>query len=123
MKVNIKVTNMQLTPQITDYAEKKVGGLDKFISRMDESVQAWVEIGRTTAHHLKGDVYRAEIQIRVPHNPKGARVEATHEDLYAAIDEAYGLMKLELEKIKDKKISVVRRSARIFKKFIPFLGE
>ena len=50
---------------------RKVNGLEKFIHRIDESVQAWVEVGRTTAHHLKGDVYRAEIQIHIPHYGKG----------------------------------------------------
>ena len=80
MNINLKATNFELTPAIREYAEKKVKGLEKF-RRMDESVQAWVEVGRTTAHHLKGDVYRAEIQIHIPHYGKGVRAEATCQTL------------------------------------------
>ena len=59
-----------MTPAIREYAEKKVKGLEKFIRRMDESVQAWGKGGHDSAH-LKGDVYRAEIQIHIPHYGKG----------------------------------------------------
>lgn len=116
MHTNIKSTGLELTSQIKDYINKRVSGLDKFIHYKDESVQAWVEVGRTTRHHQTGDVFRAEIQIRVPHNEKGARAEAVNEDLYAAIDDAHDQMKLELEKIKDKKVSLARKGGRLFKK-------
>lgn len=123
MNINIKSTNIELTQQVRDYAEKKVRGLEKFIKITDESIQAWIEVGKTTQHHQKGDFFRAEIQIRIPHWGKGARTEATHETLNAAIDDAHDQMKLELEKIKDKKISLARRGARLFKKLIPFFNE
>ena len=121
MNINLKATNFELTPAIREYAEKKVNGLEKFIHRIDESVQAWVEVGRTTAHHLKGDVYRAEIQIHIPHYGKGVRAESTCETLNEAIDGAHDKIKLELEKVKDRKISLVRKGARAIKKLIPFL--
>lgn len=123
MNINLKATNIELTPAINDYLEKKVKELEKFIRLKDESVQAWVEIGKITNHHKKGDVFRAEIQIHLPHYGKGVRAEAIHEALNAAIDDAHGQMKIELEKVKDKKISLARRGARLFKKFIPFLNE
>lgn len=121
MNINIKSTNTELTPQIKDYVNKRINNLEKLIHYMDESVQVWVEIGRTTSHHLKGDIYRAEIQIHIPHYGKGVRAEAIQETLNEAIDGAHDKIKLELEKIKDKKISLVRRGARAFKKLIPFL--
>ena len=121
MNINLKATNFELTPAICEYAEKRVNGLEKFIRITDESVQAWVEVGRTTAHHFKGDVYRAEIQIHIPHHGKGVRAEATCQTLNEAIDGAHDKIKLELEKIKDRKISLVRRGSRAFKKLVPFL--
>lgn len=123
MHINIKATNFELTPAVREYVEKKVNGLEKFIHRTDESVQAWVEIGRTTTHHLKGAVYRAEIQIHIPHYGKGVRAEATGETINEAIDGAHDQIKLELEKAKNKKISLARRGARAFKKLIPFLKQ
>lgn len=116
MHINIKSTGIELTSQIKDYVNKRVNGLEKFIHYKDESVQAWVEVGKTTQHHQTGDVFRAEIQIRIPHNEKGARAEATGGDLFAAIDKAHDEIKLELEKIKDKKVSLARKGGRLFKK-------
>lgn len=121
MNINLKTTNFELTSIIREYAEKKVNSLEKFIKTTDESVQAWVEVGKTTNHHNKGDVYRAEIQIRVPHYGKGIRAEATNETLNEAIDEAHDKIKLELEKVKDRKISLIRKGARKIKSWVPFL--
>ena len=119
MNINLKATNFELTPAIREYAGKRVNGLEKFIRITDESVQAWVEVGRTTAHHFKGDVYRAEIQIHIPHHGKGVRAEATCQTLNEAIDGAHDKIKLELEKVKDRKISLVRKGARAIKKINP----
>lgn len=121
MYINLKATNTELTAEIRDYVQKRVDNLEKFIRNMNESVQAWVEVGRTTKHHVKGDVYRAEIQIHVSHYGRGIRAEAVCGTLNEAIDEAHDQIKLELEKVKDRKISLARRGARAFKKLIPFL--
>lgn len=120
MNINLKATNFELTPAIKEYAEKKVNGLEKFIRMTDESVQAWVEVGKTTNHHNKGEIFRAEIQIHIPHCGRGVRAESSCETLNEAIDSAHDKIKLELEKIKDKKISLARRGARAIRKIIPF---
>ena len=121
MNINLKATNFELTPSIREYAEKRVNGLEKFIKITDESVQAWVEVGRTTSHHNKGGVFRAEIQIHIPYYGKGVRAESVGETLNEAIDGAHDKIKLELEKVKDRKISLVRKGARAIKKLVPFL--
>lgn len=124
MNINIKSTNIEITPNIRSYVEKRINGLERFIHHaVDDSVQAWVEIGRTTRHHQTGNIFRAEMQLRVPYYKPGVRAEATLDDLYAAIDKAHDELKLELEKIKDKKISLVRKGARLFKRLIPFFNE
>ena len=113
---------MELTQAIREFTEKKVSGLGKFIGHND-AVKAFVEVGTTTHHHHSGNIFRAEIQITSPHLEKTMRTETVNDDLYTAIEEAKDEMKLELIKIKDKKISLVRKGARAFRKFIPFLGE
>jgi len=120
MQINIKATNFELTPDIKEYIDEKVGGLVKFIHHPDASVQAWVEVGLTTRHHQKGDIYRAEIQIRLPHIEKGVRVESEQEGLYAAIDDARDEMKRELIRVKEREMTLVKRGARLFKKIISF---
>lgn len=124
MQINIKATNIELTPAIRDYINKKVGELEKFLDGYnDPSVQCWVEVGMTTRHHHKGDIFRAEIQLHLPSYEKGSRAEFINSSLYAAIDGAHDEMKLELAKIKDRRKSLIRKGARLFKKFIPFLRE
>ena len=124
MNINLKSTNIELTPAIRDYVEKRINGLEKFIHHIiDDSVQAWAEVGKTTRHHQTGDFFRAEIQIHVPRYKQAIRAEAIHDDLYAAIDKAHDEIKLELEKMKNRKVSLARRGARLFKKLIPFLNK
>ncbi len=120
MQIQIKATNFELTPAIKDYIEEKVGSLEKFIHNSDPSVRAWVEVGMTTKHHQSGDIFRAEIQFRLPHTEKGVRTESEQETLYAAIDDAREEMKRELSRLKDKKTSRARKGARLFKKLISF---
>lgn len=116
MQINIKATNLELTPEINDYISKKIDGLEKFIEGYNSSVQAWVEVGISTKHHQTGEIYRAEIQIRIPHDKKGVRAVSQKETLYAAIDDAREEVKRELTKIKEKKISLVRKGSRLLKK-------
>lgn len=111
---------MALTPALKTFVEQKIGTLGKFISHPDGGIQAWVEIGLTTKGQKSGDIYRAEVQIPVPHIDKGVRVEARHTDLYTAIENAKDLMKIELQKTKDKKISLARSGARIIKNTLKF---
>ncbi|MBU3926089.1 ribosome-associated translation inhibitor RaiA [Patescibacteria group bacterium] len=120
MKVNIKATNIKLTPALKTLIEHKIGNLDKFISHPDGGIQAWVEVGMTTKGQQSGEIYRAEIQITIPHVDKGVRVESTSTDLYAAIEQAKDEMKVELRRLKDKKISLSRYGARIIKDTLKF---
>lgn len=102
---------MELTPAIKDYAEKKVASLEKFALKDPQmpELQVWVELGMTTKHHQSGDIFRAEIQFQLPHVANMITSQAETPDLYASIDEAQEEMKMELQKIKDKKISGIRR--------------
>jgi len=74
---------MELTEAISDYLAKKLGTLEKFLDPKVEAM-ARVEMGRTTNHHHKGDVYHAEINLEV--GKEIYRAEAQTSDLYAAID-------------------------------------
>jgi len=129
MNINIKATNMELTPAISDFITKKLEGLEKFIhgdncdTCASSEIRVFVEVGMTSKHHQTGEIYRAELQLDFPiAGGKGsARAESESGDLYAAIDEAKDLLKEELLKTKDKKESLVRRGARKIKSM--FWGE
>ncbi len=129
MKISIKATNITLTPAISDFIEKKVGPLEKFIKvlynaqgfsspsgKAKTRVEAWIEVGKETFHHRKGFVFRAEGQIRF--NGKSVRVESTSKDLRVAINEMKEIMKRELKKEQQRIITKKKRKSRAAKREI-----
>lgn len=121
MKINIKSTNLELTDSIYKYVEQKIGELDKFINVNSESlggrhetVEAFVEVGRTTDHHNKGDIFRAEVQIRMP-GDFTVRAESVQSDLYVAIDEVKDELQSRLKKYRGVQLTRRIRGHRLFK--------
>lgn len=102
MKINIKGTEMDLTPSLKTYSEEKLGTLAKFIKKFDETGMAelWVEIGRTTRHHHKGLVYKAEGRLPLP--KKVLYAVEYHDDMHKAIDALKRTLNLEIGKYKEK---------------------
>lgn len=116
MKTNVKTTNIEMTPEIADYVEKRVSTFDTFIEPDDTTAICDVEIGRTTEHHQKGNVFRAEIQV----SSKGNlfRGVSEKEKLYDAIDEARREVKRELRRHKNKNLTLLRRGGASVKKWL-----
>lgn len=129
MKIIIKTKNFDLNQKLKDYIEEKIGGLEKFaevfqnkeyynhfFSKGKPRVEVWVEIGKTTLHHRKGDVFRAEAQMRFP--GKSLRAESEREDLKLAITEIKDELQRELKQYKGKAESIFKRKSRVLKKFL-----
>lgn len=75
--------------------ERSLAKKDKLPSKEeDDRVEIWVEIGKTTRHHYKGKVFRAELQTRL--FGKSIRVEAVAEDLRSAVVQAKNKLKREI---------------------------
>lgn len=119
MKINIKGTNMTVTPDIADYLHKKIDSLDKFIDSDDTSVLCEVEIGRTTRHKT-GDVFRTEISIRK--DGRYFRAVAEEASVLAAIDEAKDDMARELNKDRSRQITMIRRGGAAIKNILRGVG-
>ncbi|MEK7146742.1 MAG: ribosome-associated translation inhibitor RaiA [Patescibacteria group bacterium] len=109
MKIHLKSTNLDITPALSDYFEKKIGGLEHFLKRWSKegSAEIWAELARTTKHHHSGDVFRAEIDIRLP--GKILRVETKAQDIRQAIDFSRAKMLGEIKKYKTAKSVKPRR--------------
>lgn len=118
MNLNIKTTNISLTPAIRDYFEKKIMSLDKLVDFNRDNVLIQAELGKTTQHHHKGDFFRAEVNLRVSGSNYRAVVEK--EDLYAAIDEVKDVLTQEVKSGKQKRMSLVRRGAQQVKNLLQF---
>lgn len=101
MKIHIKTTNLELTPALNQFIEDKIGSLQKFVKSMDKEgvVEVWFEAARTTRHHQKGDVFKAEADLRLP--GRILRSESFKNDLRLAINEVRRELKREIEKYKD----------------------
>lgn len=100
---------MELTDAIREYAWNKISELQKFLP---EGTHASVDIilERTTNHHKKGDVFKAEANVSVPGQLLNA--EQVHEDLYAAIDKLKDEVGRELKKYKEKLTDKRMKGAR-----------
>ena len=128
MKITIKSTNIELTSVLRSYIEEKIGGLEKFIpkkGRKDISYiygkscfEAWVEVGRISQYHKKGEIFRAEVQIRLP--GKSIRAEAIRDDLRIAVNEVKDKLQREFKQYVEKRISQRERGARKMKKQFSF---
>ncbi len=108
MKIIIKSTNFELTPAIEDYVNKRFGTLEKFLGRFESEdisggrsgVEIFVEVGKTTHHHHKGEVFRAEANLYL--GKKQLRAEEIDEALFPAVDRASGTLKDQIVAYKEK---------------------
>jgi len=119
MKVNIKTTNIELNDALRFWVQEKLGELDKFLGVFGpddssvgekEKVEIWVEIEKTTRHHLKGDVFRAEAQLRLP--KESLRSEAIDTDLRTAVNTVKDELQRDIKRYKGKRLSKARGWAR-----------
>jgi len=107
MKITIKGTNIELSDSIYEYINSKIDTLDKFVQNV-EPVECWVEVEKTTDHHRKGDIFRAEGQIKLP-GVRGVRAEASEWDLHQAIDKVKDELQRQLKRYKRKVVAKRRR--------------
>ncbi|MEK7646473.1 MAG: ribosome-associated translation inhibitor RaiA [Patescibacteria group bacterium] len=106
MNINIKTTALTMTDAISEYIAKRLEKVTKLIGE-DPSVQCDVELARTTSHHNKGDIFKAEIHIVGA--GKNLYASSEKEDLYTAIDDVQNEIVRELTTDKEKKQSMIRK--------------
>lgn len=102
MKIQIKATELTLTPSLKTYIGEKLQPLARFVGRYDKegAVEMRVEVARTTRHHKHGDVFQAEANLVLP----GKMLRAVHADVdvRTAIDKMKIKLRQEIEKFKTK---------------------
>ena len=115
MNINTKATSIGLTPSISDYIEKRMESVQKFLAS-DPSAICDFEVGKTTQHHKTGEIFRAEAHIVAAKRDIYAESEQT--DLYAAIDAVRDEVMRQLSSDKAKKISSIRRGGTRVKNMV-----
>lgn len=113
MKINIKATSIELTPAISNYVNKKISSISKYIDESNKDVVAQVEVGKNTRHHKSGNIFRAEVHI----TGSGLDLYAVSEvgDLYAAIDIVKDEIVRNAVQSKNKRKTLARRGAELVK--------
>ncbi|HJL55742.1 MAG: ribosome-associated translation inhibitor RaiA [Candidatus Pacebacteria bacterium] len=117
---NVKTTNIELTPEISDYLDKRLQSIEKLIDRQDTSAMFDVEIGKTTEHHQSGNIFRAEINLHVA--GKQMRASAEEATLFNAIDKVEKETMKELRRFKGRQRRLLRKGGIAMKAFMNTLG-
>ena len=112
--MNIKVVgkNIEITPAIKDYVEKRLERLEKFESEQTEV---------TVVCSVEREEQIVEVQIN--HNGEFIRVEERNPDLYASIDVASDKAERQLRKDKEKKAKKNKAASLKDKISNMFVGE
>jgi ribosomal subunit interface protein len=103
MNIIIK-KEIDLTPALEAYLQKKFAQLEKFVVSLAKTnpAELMIEVKRTTNHHRKGPVYHAAAKLHFA--GVTLRAEADSEDIRTAIDGAKDTLREEIEKYKDRKL-------------------
>lgn len=93
MKYNIRGENIEVTPPIREYVEKKIGKLNRYFDTPPSSDV-----------HVNLSVYNDEqrIEVTIPMPELLLRAEEQHADLYAAIDLVVDKLERQIRKHKTK---------------------
>ena len=118
MLSNIKASGLSLTPAMRSYAEDKLAGVLKFADSKSGPVSMEVELEKTTSHHQKGEIFRAEVNLKIARDL--LRAEATDSNLYNAIDMVRDEITREIKSRKGKHESLLRRGSRLIKSLIRY---
>ncbi len=113
MRVIIKATNIKLSESLKSFIIQKFRELEKFLEGI-LVIKAYVEVGKPSYHHQKGNVFYAEAQIPLP--GKGVRSTAEGKDLRMVIVEVKDELQRLLEKYKKSQIQKTERAQRKIKK-------
>ncbi len=91
---NIKASNIELTPDISNYLDKKLEALEKF-TKDDDGSYVNAEIGKLTNKHKSGNIFFTELNFRIDNEVMRARAEG--DSLIYSMDKA-----------KDKALEILR---------------
>lgn len=100
--IQIYSPNLKLTDDVKGHIRQELKNLEKFYDgRLAPMIK--VEVGKTTAHHQKGKIYRAEINL--PALGRLLRAEEAAESIHTAVNTVKEEIERQIKKFKEKKSS------------------
>jgi putative sigma-54 modulation protein len=110
MNYNIRGENIEVTPAIREYVEKKVSKLNRYFT---ETPNANVNVNLKVYHDKK-----AKVEVTIPMPQLVLRAEEVHTDMYAAIDLITDKLERQIRKHKTKVNRKVREKGGITELFV-----
>ena len=116
MRITIKYKNIDPTPALDAYVERKIGSLSKFMKTLEANreILAEVELARPNKHHNKGEVFYAEVNMNLP--GKLLRASQKDYDMRVAIDGVKDDLQRQIKKDSDKRRARSSKNARAVRK-------
>lgn len=94
MNFNIRGENIDVTPALRDFVEKKVGRLDRYFEEdITSDVHVTMRVQRDTQH---------SVEVTIPMVKLLLRAEETSQDMYASIDLVVEKLERQIRKFKTK---------------------
>jgi putative sigma-54 modulation protein len=127
MEVNIRAKNIELTPHLRDYAEKKLLSSCRFITTLlkkeiEDKEQVGREVGRVVLEveiekvtgEGKGRIFRTEAQMILP--GRVIKAEDVAETVKASIDEVKNELQRQVKEYKEKIETSRKKGGQMAKK-------
>ncbi len=111
MKITLEPVGIEMTDSLAVFMEKKFTTLAKLVKHFEGmgEVEMRVTLSRSTKRQKKGDVYRVSADLRLP--GKVLRADETGDDLRQVASMTKDVLKMEIEKYKEKKMNGGKRVA------------
>lgn len=101
MQINIKATGIQLNEELKKLVDLKIGSLGRFLPKNKKyDYLMEVEIGVSTKHHKKGEIFRSEAQVEMP-GGKMLRSVSEKENMKSSLTAVKNDLQIQIKKYKD----------------------
>lgn len=109
--VDITARNMEVSDKLRDYAEAKIGGLEKFLPRQARNTASATLVLELDPNGREDNQYVCDAILIVP----GVKMVATEGtiNIFASIDVVEAKLRSQLTKYKEKHVTEPRRSRMI----------
>ena len=103
LKTIVRAVNFKMTDPISQHINGKSIDLERFLKRFDtKAAELRVEVGLPSRHHRSGEIFYAEINLKLP--GKLLRAEEKHFELSAALNTAFKDIETQVRKFRGKAI-------------------
>jgi putative sigma-54 modulation protein len=112
MEVKVKSKDVELTPALFEYAQKRFKSLEHFYKDIEDK-SVTIELGKVSDHHRQGNFFKVSAHTHI--RSKTMHASSTKADLYTAIDDVRDELVREIESGQGRYRALMLRGARKIK--------